>query len=254
MVMAVTPSVPFVPASIAGPTDSARRENQIREVITQVSQSESFARERGMGASPDRAPPPGIPNFSKQVADARQEGEQLRRRAKKDDEQGNTLSESEEKKVEELKQRDQEVRRHEETHASVGGQYAGSPQYDFEQGPDGRNYAVGGQVNIDVTPIPDDPAATVLKMQIVRRAALAPEEPSSADRQVAADAQRKEVEARQQMSEAQREANAESGQENALNADVSDQELERWASRGSAIESAYQTSFRPQENSVLAQA
>ena len=33
MVMAVTPSIPFVPASVAGPTDSARRDNQMRESI-----------------------------------------------------------------------------------------------------------------------------------------------------------------------------------------------------------------------------
>ena len=45
---------------------------------------------------------------------------------------------------------------------------------------------MGGAVQIDVTPVADDPAATINKMEVVKAAALAPVEPSAADRQVAA--------------------------------------------------------------------
>lgn len=96
------------------------------------------------------------------------------------------LSENEEKVVDELKARDREVRDHEQAHARVGGQYASSPTYTFQTGPDGQQYAVGGAVQIDVSPVDGDPDATITKMDTVKAAALAPAEPSSADRQVAA--------------------------------------------------------------------
>ena len=102
------------------------------------------------------------------------------------------LTEAEREMVQELGARDREVRRHEEAHARVGGQYAGQPSYTYQTGPDGKRYAIGGEVPIDVAPVPDDPEATIEKMEVVKRAALAPAEPSSADRRVAAlaDAQR----------------------------------------------------------------
>ena len=83
------------------------------------------------------------------------------------------------------------MRVHEQAHASVGGQYAGSPSYEYQRGPDGQNYAVGGEVQIDVAEIEGDPQATIEKMQTVRAAALAPAEPSGADRAIAADATQK---------------------------------------------------------------
>ncbi|MBF0266296.1 MAG: hypothetical protein HQL46_13610, partial [Gammaproteobacteria bacterium] len=57
--------------------------------------------------------------------------------------------------------------------------------------------AVGGEVNIDVSGVSGDPQATIQKAQQIRRAATAPAEPSSKDRQVAAEASRMEAEARQ---------------------------------------------------------
>ena len=102
------------------------------------------------------------------------------------------LTEAEQELVEELSARDREVRRHEEAHARVGGEYAGQPSYSYQAGPDGKRYAIGGEVSIDVAPVPDDPEATIAKMEVVKQAALAPAEPSAADRRVAAiaDAQR----------------------------------------------------------------
>ncbi|MFC3122594.1 putative metalloprotease CJM1_0395 family protein [Agaribacter flavus] len=114
----------------------------------------------------------------------------------------NTLSEEEQQQVKELKQRDAEVRAHEQAHAAVGGQYAGAPSYDYQRGPDGNRYAVGGEVQIDVGE-EEDPEATIQKMQVVRRAALAPAEPSSQDYKVAAEASQKEIAARAELGKEQ---------------------------------------------------
>tara|TARA_R110002110_G_scaffold13002_6_gene62158 strand:- start:592 stop:1167 length:576 start_codon:yes stop_codon:yes gene_type:complete len=114
----------------------------------------------------------------------------------------NQLTEAEQEVVDDLRQRDREVRQHEQAHAAKGGPYASSPSYDTVRGPDGASYAVGGEVKIDVSPVRGDPEATIRKMEIVKRAALAPSEPSSQDRAVAAqaDAQKAQaqVELRQQ--------------------------------------------------------
>lgn len=102
------------------------------------------------------------------------------------------LTDAEQEAVDELQARDREVRDHEQAHARVGGQYAGEPSYTYQTGPDNKQYAVGGEVPIDVAPIDGDPEATIEKMEIVKAAALAPAEPSGQDRKVAAlaDAQR----------------------------------------------------------------
>lgn len=107
-----------------------------------------------------------------------------------------------------LVSRDREVRLHEQAHASVGGAYAGAPSYSFRRGPDGRSYAVGGEVSIDASPVASDPAATLRKMEVVLRAALAPAEPSAQDLRVAAQAQAQAAQARADLAELQREATA----------------------------------------------
>ena len=107
--------------------------------------------------------------------------------------------------ITELASRDREVRSHEQAHAAVGGSYAGAPTYSFKRGPDGQAYAVGGEVSIDVSPIPNDPAATLRKMEVVQQAALAPAEPSSQDLRVAAQAQVLAAQARSELAALQRE-------------------------------------------------
>ena len=99
------------------------------------------------------------------------------------------LSEEEQEQVQELKQRDTEVRAHEQAHLAAAGSYAkGGASFEYQTGPDGRRYAVGGEVQIDTSPVEGDPQATVQKMQQVRAAALAPGSPSGQDRAVAAQA------------------------------------------------------------------
>jgi hypothetical protein len=97
--------------------------------------------------------------------------------------------------IQTLAARDREVRTHEQAHVAAGGQYAGAPVYQFERGPNGLSYAVGGEVPIS-TGAEATPEATLRKAQIIRRAALAPAEPSSQDRAVAAMASRLEGSAR----------------------------------------------------------
>ncbi|WJN59132.1 putative metalloprotease CJM1_0395 family protein [Pseudomonas sp. SO81] len=107
--------------------------------------------------------------------------------------------------IAELASRDREVRAHEQAHASVGGSYAGAPTYTFKRGPDGKSYAVGGEVSIDTGPIPGDPEATLRKMELVQRAALAPAEPSAQDLRVAAEAAAQATQARAELAELRRE-------------------------------------------------
>lgn len=122
------------------------------------------------------------------------------------------LTDEEQQEVKDLKQRDAEVRRHEQAHVAAAGRYAkGGPQYEFTTGPDGRQYATGGHVNIDVSPA-RTPEATLQKAQVIRRAALAPAEPSSQDRAVANAASQLEAEARRDIQEA-RQAESSGGED-----------------------------------------
>jgi hypothetical protein len=93
-----------------------------------------------------------------------------------------------------LKARDSEVRAHEAAHMAAGGRYVtGGASYVYQKGPDGGQYAVGGEVGIDTSPVPGKPEETAQKMRTVRAAALAPSEPSSADLSVAASASEAEA-------------------------------------------------------------
>ncbi len=112
------------------------------------------------------------------------------------------LTDEEKEVVEELKKRDREVRAHEMAHmAASGGHAVGGPSYEYQRGPDGVQYAVGGEVQIDTSPVKGDPRATIAKAQAVKAAALAPAEPSGADRAVAAAAAMMEAEAQAQLNE-----------------------------------------------------
>ncbi len=109
--------------------------------------------------------------------------------------------------VSQLAQRDQQVRTHEAAHVAAGGMYVrGGARLSYTTGPDGRAYATGGEVSIDRSPVPGDPAATIQKLRQVQRAALAPVDPSPQDRSVAAAAAMSITQA--QMELAQRQLSA----------------------------------------------
>jgi hypothetical protein len=112
------------------------------------------------------------------------------------------LSDDERRKVEKLQRRDAQVKRHEQAHvAAAGALFRGGPYYSYQTGPDGKRYAVGGSVNIDTSAVPGDPEATMRKAQQIKAAALAPADPSSTDRAVAAKASRMKAEAQRELAE-----------------------------------------------------
>lgn len=106
--------------------------------------------------------------------------------------------------LESLRQRDHDVHLHEQAHLLAAGPYAkGAPSYTYQTGPDGQRYAVGGEVPIDLSAVPGDPQATLQKALTIRRAALAPTDPSETDQAVAAQATALAARAQQELLEAQ---------------------------------------------------
>lgn len=112
---------------------------------------------------------------------------------------GKPLTDSDRKTVDELKKRDRAVRAHEQAHMAAGGaMIRGGASFQYQSGPDGQQYAVGGEVSIDTSP-GRTPAETIARAQTIKAAALAPSDPSGADRAAAANATRMEAEARTEM-------------------------------------------------------
>ncbi len=157
---------------------------------------------RGEEASPPGAePPPGVeppppPETGGGAPAAAKDGAAAPAEPAKSEEEptaskapnGELLSRAELDLVRQLQQVDQAVKAHELAHLSAAGGYArGGASFSYQRGPDGQNYAVGGEVQID-TGKERTPEATILKMQIIRQAALAPSDPSPQDQRVAAHA------------------------------------------------------------------
>lgn len=113
------------------------------------------------------------------------------------------LSPDERQMVAELQLRDREVRAHEAAHKAAGGAHVGGASYTFQQGPDGRQYAIGGEVPVDLSTSGGSPEAVIAKMEQVRAAALAPGDPSSQDYAVAAAADALAAEARRNLQAAE---------------------------------------------------
>jgi SprA family protein len=107
------------------------------------------------------------------------------------------LAPEQQRKVQELKQRDRHVRAHEAAHQAAGGDLTGPASFSYQLGPDGRSYAVGGEVPVQSRSgrTPDE---TIAIARRVRAAALAPSDPSGADLAAAASASQVELRAMQQ--------------------------------------------------------
>ncbi len=105
------------------------------------------------------------------------------------------LSPAEEEQINKLKEVDAKVKQHEAAHLAAAGSLAtGGATYTYQTGPDGKQYAVGGEVQISLSSS-DNPDETVRNMQTAQRAALAPADPSSQDRSVAQQAAKLEAQA-----------------------------------------------------------
>ncbi|MFZ5810011.1 MAG: putative metalloprotease CJM1_0395 family protein [Chloroflexota bacterium] len=114
------------------------------------------------------------------------------------------LSEQEKQKVSQLKETDRKVRAHEQAHVRAGGDLIrGMAQFTYDVGPDNKRYAVAGEVSIDTSPVEGDPEATLRKAGRIKKAALAPADPSPQDRAVAAEADAMAMRARLELTRAQ---------------------------------------------------
>ncbi len=95
-------------------------------------------------------------------------------------------SPEEQRQLASLEASDREVRAHEQAHLSTAGGLASGPaSFTYRRGPNGVNYAVGGEVPISVRKgqTPEETLAIARKIQA---AALAPAQPSQQDRNIAA--------------------------------------------------------------------
>jgi hypothetical protein len=174
--------------------------SQIQALSAEASQTQAPSAEASQTQA--QSAEDGLETPDPQSASAEEETDTNARSAKVD-EQG--LTESDRRKVEQLKRRDLEVREHERAHKTAGGSITGSARYTFTRGPDGKQYAVGGEVSIDASPVPGKPDATIRKMEVVKRAALAPRNPSGQDRSVASRADAEIIKAKQELAELRRE-------------------------------------------------
>ena len=292
--MNIVPSYPnLVPLALQPAVEAARRDTQQRELIPAARQGDASAKESQAGSEKDKArsndgrpltyqsdgtlrgtaTPQGVVTA---VDDQRKENQQGQSQDQSRDQasgesakqpsgretgqSSDAQSSADQQAIEALKQRDQEVRTHEQAHQSAGGQYASSPSYSTERGPDGESYAVGGEVQIDIS-AESEPAATIRKMQQVRTAALAPAEPSSQDHAVAAKASRLESEARAELQSQQAKgagvgggAQNEASEPNSdTDSQISEPKVEQksatMARRGDVIANRYQMAWQPQGDS-----
>ncbi|MDH5357237.1 MAG: putative metalloprotease CJM1_0395 family protein [Gammaproteobacteria bacterium] len=118
------------------------------------------------------------------------------------------LSEQDQQQIQKLKARDQVVRAHEAAHLAAGaGVVSGGANFTFQRGPNGVQYAIGGEVSIDTSEIAGNPEATLRKAEQIRAAALAPAQPSSQDIKVAAKASQMAIEARAEIAQQRRSEN-----------------------------------------------
>lgn len=212
--MNITTALPAIPVTSAPPMESMQTDNAAKALVSEPTATEKQNNSADSAAS-TYSPNGKAAKKGKETAEGEKGAEAKGSESEetKDDKKadateekkpnGQELDEQELEKVDELKSRDQEVRVHEQAHAAVGGRYASAPSYEYERGPDGKSYAVGGEVQIDVSPVQGDPEATIQKMQVVRRAAMAPAEPSPADRAIAAEATNKATQARAELAQQQ---------------------------------------------------
>ena len=124
------------------------------------------------------------------------------------------LTPEQSRQVSELRQIDRQVREHEAAHLRSGsGVVTSGASYSYAYGPDGKQYAVGGEVGIDTSP-GQKPEANIDKGQRIQIAALAPRDPSPQDYRVASVGGQLEMQGRSDLSEQKAQERAEQGSKN----------------------------------------
>lgn len=121
--------------------------------------------------------------------------------------QSNALTPEQQRQVAALRATDRKVKSHEQAHMAAGAGLVRGSSFEYQSGPDNKRYAVAGEVSIDVSPgrTPDE---TIAKAQQIRAAALAPADPSTQDRRVAATAGQMEMQARAELAQQPDDASA----------------------------------------------
>ncbi|MFB2846690.1 putative metalloprotease CJM1_0395 family protein [Aeromonas veronii] len=204
---------PLIPTQLQPQVEAARTDNRRAELIPQARAGQASVAESEVGSQKEKSkagqtssnqtsqnsretgqPAPTTLPDNRFVEATGEDGQRKQQDPKQQEQQ-----QRQEQQVKDLVERDKEVRTHEQAHQSAGGEYASSPTYQFTQGPDGKRYATGGEVQIDTSVVPGDPAATIAKMQQIRSAALAPAEPSAQDLAVARSAAASEAKARKEL-------------------------------------------------------
>ncbi|MDD2790389.1 MAG: putative metalloprotease CJM1_0395 family protein [Sulfurimonas sp.] len=142
-------------------------------------------------------------NFDKNKS-TQDDTEPKNKEAEKKKAQGD-LSVEELQMVQELQARDTEVRAHEAAHQSAGASTGGA-SFSYQEGPDGKMYAIGGEVSISFKS-GQTSEETIQNAQAVIAAAMAPANPSPQDYAVASSARIMMMKAQQQLAkEAQDQA------------------------------------------------
>jgi len=163
------------------------------------------------------------------------------------------LSPEAKRMLESLKARDRLVRAHEAAHlAAASGIAKGGAQFSMQRGPDGNMYAVGGEVSIDASEVPNDPQATIAKARQIVAAALAPADPSPQDRAVAASARQMETKAAAELANGTDSDNSADSSDSPVGANSSnDQSAQELSAQGRRAVNAYNGGTSPQETSNI---
>ncbi len=143
-----------------------------REVDGQQNTALAVRTLEGEGAKPGRPISGGSGSSANNGRQRRQGG---------GDEQASSTAEN--ASLAQLRQRDGQVRQEETAHAAAAGDIAGAVQYDYEVGPDGRRYAVGGSVGVSINAGNAQQAERL--GQRLSAAAMAAISPSGADQSAA---------------------------------------------------------------------
>ncbi len=163
------------------------------------------------------------------------------------------LTPEEQQEVQKLRRIDQKVRQHEAAHSAAGAGLTGGASYEYVRGPDGRQYAVSGEVRIDVSPA-QTPEQTIEKAKRIQAAALAPADPSAQDRAVAAQAAQMAAQAQAELSQTKNQERLNGGDGEAAGqanpASAAGSENSRENSRESRAIAAY-NNLEPQPESLF---
>ena len=109
------------------------------------------------------------------------------------------LTSDDQRELSRLEEMDRRVKAREQAYLAASRGQARAATVRYVTGPDGRQYAVDADLQVDVGPVDGNPELTLAKAETAEKAALAAADPSPRDRMMAAQARRIADEARQKL-------------------------------------------------------